>query len=506
MDWARHDQLVRRFLIPGLLGALPSPDADRRIVFHRQVLLYLTREACVSCPADGTSAWNSNPEFSKLVLMANDQLGFPSAPRVPEHNNLGLLSTLITAGEGSRFPAWRHKLARTSLLVSQVIDREPNLANQFDVSSLFEQATSVPLRMYLAMIMCLVTKLLTNEVGSDGLPQQYSIDETWFGQTVATAEHVSAFLADMSASPDQISETLRSKATHIHDFGCFSNTPLLRVGGKFHLVDLDLVASKAETGIFWRVLRLLPRDRQNEFFAFWGLLFEKYANWLLSRCLPRDSVQFLPDPRWADDHNSQVCDSIVISGNTACFLEYKGVVFNTAAKYSGDYRDLLGEIDLKLIGTERSRKGVLQLINAISEVSPPNNRSVEGLDMSRVSKIVPILVPRDDIAHTFCFNEYLNYRFKKLTAGRRMLKTTPLFVLSLDDFERIVDYLDRSPLHAILEERWRNDKAMVFPFFAVKNSNMPDGAARPPKAIIEGMEELTEMTKLLLFGTSGQNL
>jgi hypothetical protein len=70
----------------------------------------------------------------------------------------------------------------------------------------------------------------------------------------------------------------------------------------------------------------------------------------------------------------------------------------------------------------------------------------------------------------------------------------------LDDYERIVDRLDRTRFHDILESRYRADKSLVLPFFAVDHPlKLPP---QPPASIKDGMEILANLAKEELFGSS----
>jgi hypothetical protein len=297
-------------------------------------------------------------------------------------------------------------------------------------------------------------------------------------------------------------------ATHLSDFRFFVDKPLLQIGPLYYAVDFDLLVSKADNGVFWKVVTSLQTKReQDAFIAFWGKVFERYANWLLEHSAATAAAnQILLDPRYADDQTAQICDAIVVNRTTACFLEYKGSVFKAESKYTGDPWKLKEDIETKLVGTRTDRKGLLQLAEAITQVSGPGARRVIGLDVSCITKIVPILLVRDDIALSICFNEYLNFRFKRMRDRTTKDRTvTPLFVLAIDDLERIAEYLDRTPLDSILEARWRQEKTLSVPFGMVDNPAIPDAGSRPPKVTLEGIDLVAQMASHVMFGIERSN-
>jgi len=306
----------------------------------------------------------------------------------------------------------------------------------------------------------------------------------------------------VAATAEDATSAIRSTSTHVSDFRFFSDKPLLRVGENYYPVDFDLLAGKADTGIFWKVLSsLTSKKTQDAFIAFWGRVFELYVNWVLSRYCPDAAVnRFVPNPKFDDGQRDQVCDAIILNGTTACFLEYKGAVFRAESKYTGDPFKLREEIEAKLIGTQTNRKGLLQLAKAIGDVSGSNPRRIQGVDLSGVTKIIPVLLVRDEIALSLCFNEYLNFRFRKITGRRLGARTiTPLFSLAIDDLEKIASYLDEVPLHKILQDRWRADRTLSAPFFAVETPSMSGSNYRPSRVTLEGMDIVARLSSEIMF-------
>jgi hypothetical protein len=437
-------------------------------------------------------------------LMANEQLGFASAQRIPGEDGLGMLANMITSSEGSRFSSWRHKMARTALMMTNVLERNSELILQFDVAGLFQEITGVPLRTYLSLILSVATKKLSEQRQAEMLPPPFQIDGQWFRETIVAQAELAAFLNDVSSTPDQLTKDTKATHTHVSDFRCFAATPLIHILDQYIPVDFDFLIDKAYSGIFWKLLGSLHGQKeQSRFIAFWGSVFEEYANWVLEDSVREPSNRFLKDPRYFDDPSAQVCDAIIVSGSSACFLEYKGSMFKADAKYTGDPWKLKSEIDLKLVGDAENRKGLLQLSKAISEVCGPNARKVKDLDLSGITKIYPVLVVRDDIALSFWFNHYLAFRFRGVRPREKGKTITPLFVLGIDDLERVANYLDSIPLSAILDARWRADKDLIAPFFSVRNSAIPDAIRRQSKVISQGSDLVYSMTNKVMFGRAG---
>jgi len=199
-NWARHDALVRRYL-PAELLSIPSRASSGRVpILHRHLFLFLIKEAAVRCPVAGFDPWIEGKKLATLILMANDHLGFPQAQRIPGENNLALLATLVAAGETSRFPAWRHKMVRTALILKYELEKDSALLAEFDLFGQFEKAVGVPLGTYISMIFALASKHLGDQSASDQLPSGYPIERSWFRDTIVPLEQATAFFNDLSYS------------------------------------------------------------------------------------------------------------------------------------------------------------------------------------------------------------------------------------------------------------------------------------------------------------------
>jgi hypothetical protein len=110
------------------------------------------------------------------------------------------------------------------------------------------------------------------------------------------------------------------------------------------------------------------------------------------------------------------------------------------------------------------------------------------------------LVVRDDIALTFCFNEYLNFRFHQIIQRKKNSRViTPLFVLAIDDLEKIASHLVKVPLSKILEDRWRNDRRLVAPFFGVQNDSMPKADITVAEFTRTGLDVVASLTSQIMF-------
>ena len=120
-------------------------------------------------------------------------------------------------------------------------------------------------------------------------------------------------------------------------------------------------------------------------------MFEKYVNELMRQACDGTKSTFFPDPRPASDPNTQLCDGIVVSGDSIVLMEYKSSMFRADSKYSGDYQALAGEIEKKFVHDKEAdqRKGVWQLAEAVKRIFKDDARP-QGVASSQNQICVPL--------------------------------------------------------------------------------------------------------------------
>ena len=135
-------------------------------------------------------------------------------------------------------------------------------------------------------------------------------------------------------------------------------------------------------------------------------------------------------------------------------LECKAPILRADTKFSGDFDELYAELKDKIIegeSPEKKAKGIKQLCNAIQSlfhVDEIQRQSVEGIDISKIKKIYPVLVLSDRIFSVPCMNWFLDLEFQRLLEDiHRMenLDIMPLTVLTIEDLESLEPFLSHAP-------------------------------------------------------------
>ena len=212
---------------------------------------------------------------------------------------------------------------------------------------------------------------------------------------------------------------------------------------------------KFEASVFWTIFQSLSERQKEQFTSFWATVFEDYIDWLLSNSVDRSLNSFYPSPLYADSSNEEVCDGILIAGTTAIFIECKGGFVRGDAKYGGDPVKLKAEIEKKYV----KPKGVFQLARSVATVlNRSNPRPIQGVDLSRITTIMPLLITRDDIGDGFFVNTYLDFRFQDAKRELDLCKVvapvycTKLISMSVDVIEKLSPYLT----DLAFQRSWRN--------------------------------------------------
>jgi hypothetical protein len=151
---------------------------------------------------------------------------------------------------------------------------------------------------------------------------------------------------------------------------------------------------------------------------------------------------------------------------------------NVEAKYSGEYMLMKSYLETKLVGTLKKRKGVTQLLKAIENIAEQPKDSLPPY-LAKVTKIIPLIVTKDEIGSSFMINNYLNQRLDDQLNRKdyKPLTITPLVTMSAGTVERAMRALANMPLSTILENRIEEDKTLGRPFEAA-SKYVPKGTAR----------------------------
>ena len=497
-DREAQDQLIRESLSSQLADYVLAGMHDGenpRGLYHRQQLLLVCKEAIRVCGEKGLNPlelpfWGG---LGLVLLKANDLLYKKLTHGHGADQILNVISEMIPVAEASGFHNPANKIVRSYAMLSRFLD-----SRDLDLPKIFESATAIPLRSFQAL--SYATHLKYFEFSRESYrsdPTSFLLNADWFRQITLPRRMVESFLANTSGDAVQLLDCEEQRDRGVVDFSCFRNLPLFRDGDVFFVLDVAFLAEKAETGPFWRVLNALSTPREkNLAHVLWGAAFEKYINWLIAESVDQKYNLHFPNPRFVGTLE-EVCDAIILCGECAIFIEAKGSTFTADSKYGTDLVQLQAEIEDKLV----KKKGVGQLASKIERVfSRKSPEAVDGVDLSHITKVFPVLVTRDDIGSALAMNMYLALRFKDVFSSKSVSKiVTPLFSLSAQDIEKICGYLKDASLADLLEARYKNDPVLKSSFWLVANPVIERIGSRQCGAFTEILREFGKMVESELF-------
>lgn len=461
-----------------------------RPVFHRLQVLFTAKEALKHCRAAEEPLTDRLFDVGKTLLMGSDQLNFG----IPESDNslervASIIQSFVPLMEANRFSNYVNTIARGYLMNTDFIEPLRHSPDFVDVPGVFENSTGIPLTSYFAMLFGCLSRFAETKIKNF---DKLLIPPTWFRDAKVPASQIDAFYKETASTPDEL--RIRATATGVapEDFVIFRDKPLVKDSNGSFPMDMTYLADKFYSGPFWRVNFALATDDQERFHRFWGIVFEHYLNWILSQSCNGKANHFLQDPRYAADPHEQVCDGIIVCDRQLLLLEYKGSTFRSTSKYGINIDAIKDELEQKLItSADGSKKGVRQLARAVERLCRYRNPdSIQGLDLSGITTVFPIMIIRDEIGSALGMNAYLNERFQSYKAKDLWRSVTPLFSLSVDDVESVTPYLADISLAKLLSFRYKKDKALMGSFWLHVNELVKKAGMRKPAFVKLALERI----------------
>jgi len=436
-----------------------------------------------------------------VLLMANDLLDFGLELGIEsEQEIMSTVAEFIPIAEHAiGTPSLLNSTARSVLMMGRFVESLRERKEFIDFAERFRRATGMVLADYQALCIGLISHYMKLDVQAfRSNPGCFLLSRDGWSRNTAVPESISdLFLSQISATPEEISKRLQQRDYGSSDFTWIRNAPIYATKDGYFPFDLAYLSEKLQSGPFWAVHDSMACQERPKLHAFWGLVFEGYVHWLLSSAVGPKNL-FVASPKFQST-STEACDAMLRCGSSIAVFEFKGSMLTAQAKYSGQPKLLASEIDKKLVGSASEKKGVAQLSHVIRRLfDPKSSLPLEGIDLSGIRTIYPVLVTRDDVGSAVGINLYLNKKFREIFNSRcvRPLRVTPLFCLSVEDLELISGYLSEAAFTEILEARYDNDRSLASTFAAVNNEVMRKIGRRRNKhleqAFAAGMDVVCE--------------
>lgn len=451
-----------------------------RVVFHRAQALFIAKQALLHSQEDDQNVIDRfrDPYWLGLgaaFLMANDLLHFNFAYRektVPEQLLIRMIHSIPLLESWGR-NSFLSIIGRSWLMLKRFGPARTS-GSFVDIEAAFQNACGLSTEQYLALCCGMMSHYLDLSFEQiTAMSNGIALSREWFTGAGVDLEIVNKFLDDVSASPAMMRDKFLSRDCGPSDITWFRDKPVSKVKDNVLIVlDTKSLTEKLNSGIFWRVHNSLSTNgAKQQLHNHWGIAFENYMHWLLEQACKNGPNRFYASPKYGGT-SDEVCDAIILCGVDAVFLEFKGSTFTAQAKYKGDAMSLASEIDDNLVGVPSRRKGIRQLAHAIlSLFNKRSQQPIDGIDLSKINTIFPVLVTRDDVGGCWGISNYLQRQIDGFFNRRdvRPKRVAPLFCLSCEEAEWISAYLDQEPLPRLLNGWYKNDPGRYWSFKTISN-------------------------------------
>ena len=486
----QHDEriLKENFCNPVILNGVDASQSLRgRFIFSRQLTLRLLNECARVSNPHSTYTFDRRDvrnDLAKCYLIANGMLdddGSDSDIVSEDELSKQIIADTITTVDYAinTSPGYRTKLlmVRSAEFLRRLADTEEERLG-VDANQTFSQATGLTLQDYQHLVFSIFA-VYWNFSPQEIVRQDPFMDGSLFfgpNSVPDLAPLYEKFLPHTCISIDELKEKAENFSSFKNEFRLWRQYPLVQISeNQILCVDFYFLLEKLQTGVFWIMRDQLEKQRQGDgqkIIALWGDIFEDYVASIIKRGIDTQAPRvekYIIAPKY-DQRQEEECTDVAICGSdTLVLLECKAPILRADTKFSGDFDELYAELKDKIIEGERPEKpkGIKQLCNAIQSLfhtEETQRQSIEGIDISKIKKLYPVLVLSDRIFSVPCMNWFLNLEFQRLLENIHRVENLdimPLTVLTIEDLESLESYLSDTPFHVHLD-KWMylrdNDK------------------------------------------------
>jgi hypothetical protein len=473
-----------------LLNRLSSKVPPRR-VFHRRLLLLTAKLAMIYCDFTGLDATIAPDSFGHIFLQLNDHLDFKEilAEKPSMNSSAQLLCVLLHTLGMKEHSNHRYDLAlvrswRMCKMIPTALRGHPDF---LEIDELFHRQIGIDYATFEALTVGAATKY----TGSFRSPVKDSplmtiLLEGSLTGGILPIEQVRAFLREVSGPLAHLEVEARKSPTLNNDLSLFRKYPFVNLTislGETEpmlvhlLLDQDLLFEKVASTPYWAGVKASPRG----FPRFWGAIFETHIGGILQETCTGGPMTYVHSPRLPAAPNDELCDGLMVSGNTLVLLEYKSSIFTAKGKYGGDLAELGKEIHKKLVRNDESGKpkAVAQLASAAKNLlDVSKNVGNPWFQRSRIERCYAVVVTLDDIGGAGGISALLNVDFQAELSGCTLCcEVRPVFCLDAESLEVCSCAFGNDSLANILEQWFLQDPSLMQPLSRFRYA----GPLNPPK-------------------------
>jgi hypothetical protein len=343
-------------------------------------------------------------------------------------------------------PVVTNAVIRSATIFEEIIK---NIPVPIDLNSKLGETTGVTLDTYLDITLGVLANYMgrsQDEFVKD--PARAIIDPRKFLGSKVPVESAQKFWEMESTAIGELAVVLarENRIASNQDFTSFRMKPFLRLdNGNLICVNPGFLQEKLEIGLFWTIVNALQGDERRSAFETWGRLFEHYVGQIVGASIAVGVETFFPRPNFKHKkHHHESFDGILIFGRVCVVFECKGGFLSNAAKYGEDLDAFVKAFDAKFAMGQGA--GVEQLARKIGQVfsaRPADRRELEGIDLSQVDVIVPVMVAQDSAVSSFFTIPWLAKTFRDAMRKRILMRKvvwTSLLVVHVEELENLCTF------------------------------------------------------------------
>ena len=428
-------------------------DEENELVVNQNPLIsfLLSESDCIRFAKVGNEWPVEDGERLYSVRRAEGKIDVYDDVEVRKHLLVEYIQCFEYANKSHNIP---EKMVRSKELLSLAQD------SKIDIQAEFSEATGLTLKEYQYLIFHALANYLKMTPEDAGQAKWLSISPRPPHLEDLYDKLLKHNYISIDELPNEIYDSFKS--TPMNEFRVFRDKPLVKTGeNEMICIDFNFLIDKLESGIFWIIFNQLKESDRGQLFGIWGKAFEKYVGSILKRSVSNmdgeteDSIEvfqgLISSPKYKDNPDHECTDFIIYTDETLVLIECKGGRLTADAKYNGKFYDL--ETDLK----KKFVAGVRQLKNAIVDLANKNKgkrRHIEGVDISKIKKIYPVLIVWDETFSAPLMNWYLDWQLKHILKRSDIpldLEVAPLSVMTSLDLEYLEPYLTDTRFHKHLD-------------------------------------------------------
>jgi hypothetical protein len=236
-------------------------------VFHRHQCLFIPREAARCCPnlPDMVVTPEISHKIGMLGLIANEHDSSPSrASSLVPWSEAWLEQTMcdfIPITEANELKFDFASVARMHKIVNDLAPARASQSVYFDVASLFEEASGLPLKIFEALMIGILPRIMQSVTDLTTRSPHYGVHVDFFEQSSIETRHRDAFLRLLSKTPDQFRASLATGPRRLSDFTALKESPFLRKQDRLVSLDTLFCMEKFESSGFWTIHKSLQSTR-----------------------------------------------------------------------------------------------------------------------------------------------------------------------------------------------------------------------------------------------------